>query len=53
MTLNTIYAIHDHMEDALRAFAKGDHAKAEKSMWKAHDLVERVTIAEQARRGKV
>ena len=53
MTLNTIYAIHDHMEDALRAFEKGDHKRAERSLWKAHDLVERVTIKEQARVGKV
>ena len=53
MTLNTIYAIHDHMEDALRAFEKGDMKAAKKATWKAHDLVERVTIKEQTRRGKV
>ena len=52
MTLHTIYAIHDYMEDALRAFEKGDVKAAKKATWKAHDLVERVTIKEQARRGK-
>ena len=53
MRLQTIYAVHDHMEDALRAFAAGDHKAAHKSIWKAHDLVERLTIKEQARQGKV
>ena len=43
MKLSTIYAIHDHMEDALRAFEKGDVKKAKASVWQAHDLIERVT----------
>ena len=53
MTLEQIYAIHDWMEDALRQFEKKDYTKAKKAVWKAHDLVERLTIREQARRGKV
>ena len=53
MKLQTIYAVHDHMEDALRAFSAKDYRKAERAMWKAHDIVERITIAEQAKQGKV
>lgn len=53
MNLQTIYAVHDHMEDALRAFAAGKVKQAERAMWKAHDIVERITINEQAKQGKV
>ena len=53
MRLTTIYAAHDHMEDALRAFEQKDFTRARRSVWKAHDIIERITIAEQVKQGKV
>ena len=51
--LDQLYDIHDNMEAALRAYEKGEMPKMKRLLWKAHDVLERVVIAEQARQGKV
>lgn len=50
VTLATLYALHDHLEAALRALERRQLGPAKRATWKAHDLVERVVIREQARR---
>ena len=51
--LTQLYAVHDHFEAALRAYEKTEHDKARKSLWKAHDILERIVISAQAEIGHV
>jgi hypothetical protein len=51
--LNALYDIHDKMEAALRCVNHQSATKVYKLLWAAHDTLERVVIAEQARMGKV
>jgi hypothetical protein len=47
-----LYAIHDDLEAALRELDRvpANPRKARRLAWKAHDRLERVIIAEQAKR---
>lgn len=51
--LKRLYALHDHFEDALRAHEAGNLRRVKSSIWKAHDILDRIVIAEQAKRGQV
>lgn len=52
MRLNDLYEIHDALEGSLRFLTLKRLQSASDAAWKAHDLLERLIISEQARQAR-